>query len=103
MLNNSLRHKDIKGLSFVELIVAMTIICSSILAFEFALYKTFNTVNSINKNKNLTNLINNRFNEFIITGSLDTTPTNNIDIQISGSTWIFQSKNDPNLKMSLNI
>ncbi|MEY8714304.1 type IV pilin protein [Francisella philomiragia] len=91
------------GFSLIELVIAMTIIAIVVLAYERISYEIKSTSNLLDNNQELVDVANNRFNEFIATGILDTSSTPNVTITQSGSVYDFQSNKDTTLKLSVKI
>ena len=52
----------------------------------------------------LVETVDNRFNNYLVTGTLDTSDSTTINITaLSGSGWVFESADDSNLKINVDL
>ena len=71
-----------QGFSLIELIISMVIIGGSVLSYELISYKITYTINLLNNDKELNNLVENRFNEYVATGIMDISSSDSVDVSV---------------------
>ena len=90
-----------KGFSLIELLIAMTLISFAVLAYELMQYRVYDTDRTLSNDQEVVQLASNRFNKFLATGSMDSSSTIGVLVSTSGSTVIFQSRDDNTIEMTV--
>lgn len=92
-----------QGFSLIELVIAMLVISMAVLSYEIILYRSQVSEATLRDDAELIETVNNRFNEYLITGNLDTSGSTTVNVIQSGSGWVFQSANDNSISMEVDL
>ncbi|API87623.1 type II secretion system protein [Francisella uliginis] len=95
-----------RGFSLIELVIAMLVISIAVLSYEIILYRAQSSENLLVNDAELVGTADNKFNEYLITGNLDTTVNSGTSVSINSSgnnNWVFQSDNDTDLRMNMDL
>lgn len=95
-----------QGFSLIELVIAMLVISIAVLSYEIILYRAQSSESLLINDAELAGTADNKFNEYLITGNLDTTVNSGTSISISpsgSSNWVFQSDNDNDLRINMDL
>ena len=92
-----------KGFSLIELMIAMALIAFALIAYELMEYRVYDTERTLRNDQEVVQLANNRFNEFLATGTIDSGSTIGVLVSSSGSTVSFQSRDDSTIDMTVRM
>ena len=93
-----------QGFSLIELVIAMLVISIAVLSYEIILYRAQSSETLLNNDAELVGTADNRFNEYLITGALDSGSSPSVIIAASGNdNWNFTSGNDADLSINMDL
>ncbi|WP_150466362.1 type II secretion system protein [Francisella sp. SYW-9] len=95
-----------QGFTLIELVIAMLVISIAVLSYEIILYRAQGSESLLVNDAELVGTADNKFNEFLITGNLDTTVPSGTSVTINSQStdnWTFTSSKDTTLSINMDL